>query len=96
MQVCLKAFISILGITSSRVQTIRESLAFYGSVMEDRRGKHENRFQKISEGTIVYLITFGHDNKNNTILFYIHLKIKNNKNATCEFGFCLRFEEWKN
>lgn len=47
--VCVKAFISIHGISAKRVQTLRESLATTGVTPIDKRGKHKNRPRKLSD-----------------------------------------------
>lgn len=47
--VCVKAFISIQGISAKRVQTLRESLATTGVIPIDKRGKHKNRPRKLSD-----------------------------------------------
>lgn len=41
--VCVKAFLSLHGISAKRVQTLRESLSTTGIIPIDKRGKHKNR-----------------------------------------------------
>lgn len=56
--VCIKAFISIHGVTSRRIQTIRESLSAIGTVKPDGRGKHSNRPHKLTDAVKVCVKTF--------------------------------------
>ncbi|KAL1488990.1 hypothetical protein ABEB36_014769 [Hypothenemus hampei] len=56
--VCLKAFISLHGITSRRVQTTRESLANLGHSSRDGRGRHNNHPNKHSAETKSAVISF--------------------------------------
>lgn len=56
--VCFKAFVSIHGVTSRRIQTIRESLSSMGVVKPDCRGKHSNRPNKLSNDTKLCVHSF--------------------------------------
>lgn len=47
--VCIKAFMSLHGISAKRVQTLRESLSSTGIIPIDKRGKHNNRPRKLSD-----------------------------------------------
>ncbi|XP_039290187.1 uncharacterized protein LOC120352657 [Nilaparvata lugens] len=47
--VCYKVFLSLHGITAKRVQTLQEALKTTGKAPLDKRGKHENRPNKILE-----------------------------------------------
>nr|CAD7265023.1 unnamed protein product [Timema shepardi] len=50
--VCFKAFISFFGLTHNRVQTIKRSLGETGKPPVDRRGKHQNRGNKLPPANI--------------------------------------------
>lgn len=50
--VCIKAFMSLHGISAKRVQTLRESLSTTGNIPIDNRGKHKNRPRKLSDETL--------------------------------------------
>lgn len=45
--VCYKAFLSLHGITAKRVQTLQEGLKSTGKAPIDKRGKHENRPNRV-------------------------------------------------
>lgn len=47
--ICIKAFISLHGISTKRVQTLRESLSNMNIIPIDKRGKHTNRPRKLSD-----------------------------------------------
>lgn len=47
VEVCIKVFL-FQGITSARVQHLREALASQGQISLDGRGKHKNRSLKLS------------------------------------------------
>ncbi|XP_047127392.1 uncharacterized protein LOC124808408 [Hydra vulgaris] len=47
--VCIKAMMSLFGITKSRIESIRKSIATTGHPPIDGRGKHKNRPHKLSE-----------------------------------------------
>lgn len=49
--VCQKAFLAIHGITSGRLQHLRQNLVLTGDAPIDKRGKHQNRPKKISDMT---------------------------------------------
>lgn len=56
--VCFKAFLSIHGITESRVRYIKSSLTKTGASPKDKRGKHSNRPKKTTEETRSAIINF--------------------------------------
>lgn len=49
--VCLKAFISIHGITRRRIETIHQALQLTGQAPKDKRGKHVSKYRKLSKKT---------------------------------------------
>lgn len=54
--VCLKAFVSLHGVTRRRVETIQKSLKTSGISPKDQRGKHSTRPKKISAETMTNII----------------------------------------
>lgn len=54
--VCFKAFLSIFGVTRSRIRRLQNNLLLQGKSLNDRRGKHSSRFKKISD-PVLNLIT---------------------------------------
>lgn len=58
VKVCLKAFMSIHGISEDKVRYIRNSLVSVGKAPTDMRGKHSNRPHKLSEETLTKMDTF--------------------------------------
>lgn len=58
IRVCYKAFMAIHGVSASRIQHIRESLAFLGEVRPDQRGKHGNHWNKLPEETTAKIEEF--------------------------------------
>ena len=61
--ICIKAFIPFHGVTSHRVQTIRESFNFIGTVKPDGSGKHNNRPHQLSNETKLFVNLFLHSLK---------------------------------
>ncbi|CAH1110827.1 unnamed protein product [Psylliodes chrysocephalus] len=58
VQVCLKAFMSLHGITEDKVRHIRGGLLATGTSPNDRRGKHSNTPHKLSHETMEKVISF--------------------------------------
>lgn len=86
VKICSKAFISFFGITSRRVQTIKEALTTTGAPPIDKRGTHKNRPNKIPEETKTLMMEFFNSLKgrkahyslkdNNRVYLPEHLNVK--------------------
>lgn len=58
VRVCLKAFMSMHGISEDKVRYIRNALVATGKSPTDKRGKHSNRPHKLTEETLATMYTF--------------------------------------
>ncbi|RUS69503.1 hypothetical protein EGW08_022732 [Elysia chlorotica] len=56
IQFCIKAFLSVFGITESRVKRIRSSMAKEGIPPTDQRGKHNNRPRAFTEEQVQRIV----------------------------------------
>lgn len=53
--VCQKAFQSLHGITSRRIQTLQSQLINDGKIQRDRRGKHDNRPHRLKDSVLEHI-----------------------------------------
>lgn len=58
IQVCLKSFTSLYGITEDKVRYVRNVVLTTGKSLTDGRGKHSNRPHKISDEPKEKVFTF--------------------------------------
>lgn len=69
VRISSKAFISILGITSRRVQTIKEALTSTGAPPVDKRGTHKDRPNKTPEETKSLMMEFFSSLRKSSLFF---------------------------